>query len=489
VFYSRGYRFDLRRGVFVHSGTITIKSNPQSNIEVSLNDTPSDSKTLNRINNSFNIAGLLPDNYDIKVTAPGFQIWDKKAAVHSGLASEFWNILLVRNNYEKIALPDTRGASSFFMSPKNKFIAYILDNDQSLGVRILNISNKKTDQNFDIAGWRFGDRSGDENVEWSPEEDYLSVPVQKKTEVLPTKDQNNSKIDPTLNAQKLPDTTFAYYIIDPQSNTPTNLNDFLGKKDIRHVRWDPQNKGYLFFLEGSDLFSASVLDKGKITKISSDVSTFDLSRNNIYFVKSPNNLVFRSDLEAATQSLQITNRNPDTTNEVIEKIIMYDETRIALVTDKKNFFIYNEGEHGTYFRKLGSNVLGLHFSDDGKKVLFWTNNELFLYMLRDWKVAPIRQENDLTSVTRYSEPIKNVEWSKDYEHVIFSTGRWVKVIELDPRDHRNCMDILNTQTENPFVRYNSFLEYLYFTDKSGDATQLNYIAFPEPTPLLGIGGY
>jgi hypothetical protein len=30
IFYARGYRFDFSKGIFVHSGTITIKSNPIS---------------------------------------------------------------------------------------------------------------------------------------------------------------------------------------------------------------------------------------------------------------------------------------------------------------------------------------------------------------------------------------------------------------------------------------------------------------------------
>lgn len=483
VLYSRGYRFDWNRGVFVHSGTITIKSNPQS-VDVALNDKISQSKSLNRINNSYNISGLMPGGYNIKITTPNFQTWSKKTDVHSGLASEFWNVLLVRNNYTKTSFDDTAGIGSFYMSPKNRYIAYTVSQNQDLAIKIFNISTKKTDQSFDIGSWNFIEEDRKENIEWSPEEDYLSVPVKKEVPApLPASSRNIKGQAPAGTT-----TVYAYYIISPQNNNSFNLNDFLGKTDIRRVRWDPKNKDYLFFLEGNSLFRASITDKNDITLISDNVSSFDLTRNNVYYVKIPNNLVYKSSLDGQSGQNQITSSYPGAPNDIIDRIIMYDESRIALITENQDLIIYNEGEHDTYFKKLGSNVDGVHFSDDGKKILFWTDNEIMVYFLRDWKVEPLRSENDLTSITRYSEPIKNVEWFKDYEHVIFSTGRWTKIIELDPRDHRNCNDLISTTLETPFIRYNDYWEFLYFTDKNNDTTTLNYIVFPEPAPFLGIGG-
>lgn len=485
VLYSRGYRFDSHRGVFVHSGTITIKSNPQ-NIDVALNDQVSQSKSLNRINNSYNIPGLLPDNYNIKISAPDFQVWSKKTDVHSGLASEFWNVVLVRNSYQRTSFPDTSDIGSFYMSPKNKYIAYTATQDQNLNIKIFNINNKKTEENFPFSGWNFINEDRKENIEWSPEEDYLSVPVQKEIQ-SPT---NAKKSKDSASAVNSSSTLYNYFIVDVKNpdNSPTNLNEFLGRSDIRRVRWDPKDKKYLFFLEGNSFYRANIEDKSDVTLISDNVSSFDLTKNNAYYVKSPNNLVYRSSLDGHSNQDQMTNGYPGSPDDIVDRIIMYDESRIALISQNKGLFVYNEGEHDTYFRKLGSDVESIHFSDDGKKMVFWTNNEIFVYFLRDWKVEPIRSENDLTSITRYSEPIKNVEWFKDYEHVIFSTGRWTKIIELDPRDHRNCDDLINTTLETPFVRYNSYWEFLYFTDKTSDSTTLNYIVFPEPTPLLGIGG-
>ena len=466
ILYSQGYRFDLKKGIFVHSGTITFKANPQ-NFSVEINGKPNDSKQLNRINSSFNISGLLPGDYEIKLERDGFQNWSKKTDVHSGMASEFWNIILVRSSYEK-AEYDAPGAEKFYISPKSDYAAYEKKTDSGLEVDLFNISNEKNDYSYSFPDWNFIEDSRRENIEWSPEQSYLSVPVEKNSD-------DGAK-------------EYGYYIVDIDGNTSFKLNDFFDFKNLSNVRWDPKEKGYLFFLNDNSLYRANVKDKSNLVKITEDVYSFDLSKTDLYFVKNPNNLVYKTATNGQSEPQQLTSNFPDGKNIPIYRIITYDESRIALIDREKNLYVYNRGEHDTYFRKLGENIEGVHFSDDGKKLLFWTKNEISVYFTLDWQVQPARSENDLTAITRYSDEIENVQWFKDYEHVIFSTGKYVKIIELDPRDHRTCMDLLTTQTENPFIIYNNYLERLYFVDTKNDSTVMESIDFPETTPILGIGG-
>lgn len=480
ILHTQGYRFDMSRGVFVYSGAVNIKSNPQS-ISVALNDDASMSKKLSMINSSYNISGLLPGNYNVEVSSPGFQTWNKKTDVHSGVASEFWNVVLVRSDYEKINYEDTSGIEKFFISPKNKFIAYNQNADGKMAVRIFNISSKKTEKTFSLDDWRLLDSSKKENMEWSPEEDYLSVPVEKEITAQTQKGKT------AVPAKKPAEIQNAYCIIDSASDNVFNLNEFLKLENIRNVRWDPENKGYVFFLKDNSLYRANVTDAADITLIAENVSTFDLTRSVVYYLQSPNNLVFKVDLDGQSGKEQVTSAFPDSSKN-ISRMIIYDDQRIAFISDNKDLYIYNEGEHNSYFKLLGSSVEGVHFSDDGKKILFWSNNEISVYFLRDWNVQPTRAEDELTNVTRYSETITNVQWFKDYEHVIFNAGKYTKLIELDGRDHRNCMDVFNTKIDQPFLRYSNSLEILFYTDQEGEKPILRSIIFPEPTPILGIGG-
>jgi hypothetical protein len=64
----------------------------------------------------------------------------------------------------------------------------------------------------------------------------------------------------------------------------------------------------------------------------------------------------------------------------------------------------------------------------------------------------------------------------------------VKITELDPRDRRNCADILNTQIEDPMVIYSGAQDKLFFSDRTEENSSIFSIRFPEPSPILGIGG-
>lgn len=475
VLYARGFRFDIKRGVFVHGGAINIKSNPQS-VDVTLNGELTQAKKLNRINNSYNITGLIPGNYEIEVSADGFNTWEKKIDVHSDVSSEFWNVLLTRKDYPKTSY-DAPGIKKFFTSPKNRSIAYNQDLPEGLAVNIFNLSKEANDTSFSFPQWKLADDSRKENIEWSPQEDYLSIPVEKNISSKTSQINGSSELE------------YAYFIADLQNNTSFNLNDFLGKKDISGVRWDPKEKDFLFFLSEGNLFRANIKDR-TINLLLSEVSSFDLSGSRVYCVKTSNNLIFRSSLDGTSDKAQINSSFPGLNGEVILKIVVYDNDQIALLTQNKNLYIYNRGDRDTYFRRIGEKVNEAHFSNDGKKLLFWTDNEISVYFVRDWMVQPIRNENDLLNITRYSTRLENVQWLKDYEHVIFSTGRFVKIVEIDPRDHINSMDFISTALETPFIIYNGYLERLYFTDTFPEdgSSRLNYIIFPEKIPLLGIGG-
>lgn len=479
---ARGYQFDFGKGVFVYSGTVSIESNPRD-FTVFVNGEETASKKLNRINSSYNFGGLRPQNYEIRVEAPDFQSWTKKIDVHSGVATEFWNVLLVRNNYEKTDY-NALGAERFFTSPDNKFIAYSQQTDDNLNVNIFSLKDIANKKSFSIPGYRLMNETNEENIEWSPEDSTLvSVPAEKIEPVVPEK--KTILFSKLKQVAKEPAKEYAYFIYNIGDGSTLNLNEFLGFSDIRNVRWDPQEKNYLFFLSKDALYRVSIRDKKTLFLISNNVSAYDLSGGFVYFCDSANNLVFRNSLDGQDEKEQITLSFPES-NDSIEKIIIYDESRIALLTKNKKLVIFNQGERDDYFKTIGEAVEGMQFSNDGKKLLFWTGNEISAYFLRDWNVQPERSEDQTFNITRYSETLKNVQWFNDYEHVIFSVGRFTKIAELDYRDRINCMNLPEVSLDNPFVIYNSSLGKLFFTDRKNDSSSLFSIEFPEKTTFLGL---
>ncbi len=470
VLYANGYRFDLKKGVFVHSGTISLKVNPR-NVAIFLNG-KEEEVTTSRINNSLNIFGLMPREYNLKISADGFNEWSKKTEVHSGMASEFWNILLTRKEYEKTPY-ESGPLRRFFISPEDRLIALVNQPEIGTEVKILDIKDAGIQKTFLFEGWSFIAEERKENIEWSPKEDYLLIPLEKK----------NAFLEEEGGKEKI----FSYFVADPDKGTYFNLNEFIGKSDLRNVRWDPEEKDYVFFLEGTNLYRSSIKKKEDFALVSQEVSSFDLAKTGVYYSQLPNELVFRKDLNGETGKTQITFDSPKKTDSLNEKLIVYDELRIAFLDKNKNLYLLNKGEHKEYLEKIDDNIEGVQFSDDGKKLLFWKENEISVFFLRDWNVQPLRVENETKNITRYSEKISNVQWFKDYEHVIFSVGPFVKIIELDNRDRRICQDILTTESLEPKIVYNHYLEKMFFSDWLDESRGSFFsINIPEETNLLGL---
>ncbi len=199
----------------------------------------------------------------------------------------------------------------------------------------------------------------------------------------------------------------------------------------------------------------------------------------------PEGIVYRTSLDAADEPRQITTSAPDDMDDSSYRITVYDEDRIVLLNRSHDLYIYNKGEEDTYFNKLSDNADGSQFSDDGKKLLFWTDNEISTYFVRKWEVQPARSENETMSITRLSDRIENVQWARDYEHVLFTNGSKIKIIEIDNRDHRNMMDILTLGGSDSSV-FNNFTDgKIYFTEKNDQGqASLHSIYFPERTTFL-----
>lgn len=464
ILYSQGYRFDQYKKIFIHSGSITVKSTPSS-ANIYLNGKLQPSGALDIINNSITVNGLRPGNYDLKVTADGYGVWEKNVEVHSGVSTEFWNIFLAPENFSPTEL-SADGVERYFPSPFGKNVAFSRRNGSSLEIWSLAVKENAPNLIFSQEGLGLIDDPL-ENVEWNSKEQIFIVPVVgggQKDFVL-------------LDSEKTQEPIFL-------SQVSMSLSE------IDHVRWSPDNQNKLYFTAkekdktDKNLYRIDLSTRQAVMVIDG-IGAYDLSSNAIYYVRQ-NKIVYKANLDGKSEKQLSLSPINFLQNDDKMRLIAYDDERQALVSETGELYVHNKGEtSGDTLRSISKDAKSVQFSNDGKKLLFWSDYEISVLYLRKWNVQPRREENEQQQIIRYSSPIKNVFWYRDYEHIFFSTQNAVKIIELDSRDHRAVDDIFKYNSENFSSSYDSANGIYYYTDDLNGTKKLFYLSIPEKTNFFG----
>lgn len=470
LFYAYGYRFSIERGIFIYTGSLSLKTNIET-VSVTVDNTLIPEKRLGLLNNSIQIAGLNPGEHRVEVSAPGYRPWSKKIVIQSGLTTEFWNVFLTEENYERAPIPATKEVIKMFPAPNGLF-ATVKQNGSRYSVDILDIGAEENEEVFATTEAMFLPAL-ETNVEWSPESHKLIIPLTKDGQPL-------------------------YAVTTLKTKASVMLNELAQMTEpLGAPRWDATAKDFLFFLRGSGLYRLDTgtpndIETSPAELVSEQVAAYDLSRSRLYYLSSADGLVYETNGHG----------NPDTPEKVtttpitIEagsaySLIVYDNTRLAIIEERTGtLMVFNKKAGASApLRTLGTGIKSLQYSDDGKKLLFYTDNEIAVYFNQEWEAQPARDRDSVIQVGRFSAPIRHVQWAEDYEHVLFSLGKNVKLIELDNRDRRNLSDLLTLEA-SPLQLLSRFgTDALYVVNEtapeaSGENTVFS-ITLPQYTTLFG----
>ncbi|NTW75406.1 MAG: hypothetical protein HGB34_00680 [Candidatus Moranbacteria bacterium] len=468
LFFTFGYRFSFDRGIFVYTGSITIKANPRL-VTLFLDGKRVSDDMIHDINQSLHMTGLSPGEHFLRVEADGFQPWEKKIVIQSGISTEFWNILLPRISYERTMFSEGP-YTKVFPSPTRKYFAIIGEKDGKTTLSVLERKTGTSEQVFSIQDLRFAAEDG-RNVEWSKDEDSFLIPLRSPN-------QNEGSV----------------YLVDRQSGTATNLADIAAIPNPENPRWHPNNDGTFFVFSRDTLFlvrpEIDAIEKRVVT-VAKDISAYDLSGRYAAILGRGSgavSLIPFGNMEGERNE-PVLATIPGATDFDQPLINAYDEKRIAVYDRNGTGFLWNDdGKLEPSLIPFGNGIVGVQFSDDGKKLLFFTDNEISVVFTRDWDVQPARKNGEILQVVRFSSTISETQWSKDYEHVLFEQGGAIKIAELDNRDRRSIetliqpfgrplLQILPLPSENE-------LYALSGKDDTGSASFF-FVRFPEPVGIFG----
>jgi hypothetical protein len=237
------------------------------------------------------------------------------------------------------------------------------------------------------------------------------------------------------------------------------------------------------------LYNENTLNPEEKKIIAKNIASYDLSSSSIYYFQLPSGIVYRTDYTTANEPEQISTTSPEKMSDPSYQITVYDKNRIAFLNKSGDLYIQKLGGAKDYFKNLASGIVETQFSDDGKKLLYYSDYEISVYFTKDWEVQPWRSENDQKDIIRFSEKIDNVQWSKDYEHIVFSVGNKMKITEIDNRSQNNTEDMLAFSKKNNKIVSDFADNKIYFTDTDNGISKLYSIDFPEKTGMIPYINY
>lgn len=458
LFYAFGYRFNSERGIFVYGGSITLKSNPVQ-IDITIDGVPIPPDNLSQLNQSYHIAGIMPGEHAIEVSSPGYQTWSKHVIVRSGLSNEFWNITLPRQNYETVPYPNTEGFTRYFQSPEPTTFAAIQENEHGMSILMYDTDSKEYETLYSQAGIAFAFERN-ENLEWSTDGDRIVFPVlsEGQRHVLS---------------------------VDVRTKTVRDLSVETGQFTMMRPRFNPAIRDSLLYHSDDQLYRLD-LDTSADTSLeplllAEHIAAYDISGLNIYVANIADRLLYRFSADEEKPYFRPISDTPLDGLDTATTLIVYDEYRIAILSAQGALSFLNAYTDETVLQKLAdTEIIGAQFSDDGKKLLFFSDHAMMVYFIRPWEVQPKRDQGSVWQIGRFADQISSIQWTKDYEHILYLKGSQVFMTELDNRDQRNINKILNFGNRPPLqILSRVDANQIFFVNDTGSSSELLSIDFPE----------
>lgn len=108
------------------------------------------------------------------------------------------------------------------------------------------------------------------------------------------------------------------------------------------------------------------------------------------------------------------------------------------------------------------------WSKDGKKILYYNDFELWICFLNQEKL----KESSYELLGRWSQEISKAIWHPQENYFIFSSDDSIKAIEIDGRDQRNIVKLLESK-EIKDLFFSSKDKILYFIKEKKE--KINYM--------------
>lgn len=417
LLYAFGYQIDEKTGSPIQAGGLVIKT-PIKNVTVYQNGKAIKTNDFisDLITDFIKLENLRPDKYNIEIKKDEYQTWQKNIEIKPGQVEKFENVILLKNKYEKDQILEETKLSDYektWLSKSEKQIAYLNKIEQGKEIGLIDLeqkSNKKILSDKQIA--LMGEV---QNLFWIEDSSLLAIESKygEKTSVQIIS-LNDNKVY-TLNEE------ISSTILQQKNRSELNING-----------------DFVVFKEENALYSFNYKTKEK-KKIIENIETFDIQGNNIYFFKTSDSEknIYKIEINSSTGRDIKFAKKPEEYDSSKSFEAQEQNNRLLLLSSDSLYFIDKDSTS----EKIGFNIKDAFFFQESKRVIFYNDNEIWVYYTEDKTYQPNHQKGERELITRFSGTLEDIYMYKDEEHVLYKENGMIKFAELDGRDNRNIQNI------------------------------------------------
>jgi hypothetical protein len=129
---------------------------------------------------------------------------------------------------------------------------------------------------------------------------------------------------------------------------------------------------------------------------------------------------------------------------------------LIFLRENRNLYLFNKDSNS--WEKFFEPIVDLKLSPDSKKLVYFSDYEIWIMFLENISEQPSKQIGDKILIMRLSEKIKSVNWLNSF-YLVIATENKVKVSEIDERDKINAVDLI--QLLNSKISFNEANKKLY----------------------------
>lgn len=432
VFYSLGWRFDWKGKKIIQPGVFYFKVWPKSS-QIYINGELI--KKTDFFFGSTMVENLMPQKYQVEIKKDGFLPWQKTLEINERVVTDAKNIILVpeKVNFNVLA----KNIGKLYLSPdKKKIVAeekIIPDTENnktaSWEIKIIDSENNLKSR---LLGEKDVFKEGADLLDFKMSPDSQTILLKLKTK------------------EKTPKTR--YYLAELSKNPLVfDRLDYLNE-NTKEVDFNPLSTEKLLFLESGDLKEANLFSGQTSLALGDKIITFLWEGNNLYAI-SESGTLFRAN--SSFSQIEKLNTTPFSVKKDASYQIIASDSGIFL---KENDTLYKFSEDKKGFESFSESLKDAVFSQDSRKMAYYTDYEIKILFLKESFDQPYRQQNSQIFLTRFSEKIGQVFWLTNH-YLLFSVGNKIKIAEIDDRDKINIFDI--AEFEKPEIIFSQNLKKLF----------------------------